>query len=107
MILVSPTFHIVDGSWLHLISLLVCSVLVALVAIGLRIRPLLYAGTAFLVTDVIAMVVRSSLDHTELLWLYGLGAGAAVIALAAFFENHRANVLARMRTLSAELHTWE
>ena len=107
MILVSPTFHIVDGSWLHLISLLVCSVLVALVAIGLRIRPLLYAGTAFLVADVIAMVVRSSLDHTELLWLYGLGAGAAVIALAAFFENHRANVLARMRTLSAELHTWD
>lgn len=107
MILVSPTFHIVGGSWLHVFSLMVCAIAVSLVAIGLRIRPLLYAGTAFLVADLIAMVVFGVKDHPDLLWLVGLGAGAAVIALAAFFENQRANVMSRMRLLAAELDTWE
>lgn len=107
MILVSPVFHIATGSWLHLFSLLVCSTIVALVAIGLRIRPLLYTGTAFLIADLIAMVVRGTIDNPDLLWLVGLGAGAGVIALAAFFERKRDNVMSRMRLLSAELGTWD
>ena len=107
MILVSPVFHIATGSWLHLFSLLVCSTLVALAAIGFRIRPLLYTGTAFLVADLIAMVVRGTIDNPDLLWLVGLAAGAGVIALAAFFERKRDNVLSRMRLLTTELATWE
>ena len=34
IVLVSPLFHIIDGSWIHLVSLLVLCVLVVLLAIG-------------------------------------------------------------------------
>ncbi|MFK7819410.1 MAG: hypothetical protein AB8G99_11880 [Planctomycetaceae bacterium] len=107
MILVSPTFHIVDGSWLHMFSLLVCAIVVSLVAIGLRIRPLLYAGTAFLIADIVAMVVFGVSDHPDKLWLFGLAAGIAVIALGAFFESQRANLMSRVRLLATELDAWE
>jgi hypothetical protein len=106
-ILVSPTFHIVSGSWLHLISLMVCSVLVALLAIGLRLRALVYSGTAFLIADLVAMVIRGSIDHPNLLWLAGLGIGASVITLGAICENHRESLLARLRLMAAELQTWK
>ena len=42
-----------------------------------------------------------------LMFIGGLGLGVAVIALAAICENHRDRVLARIRTLSAALATWE
>ncbi|MFM9963225.1 MAG: hypothetical protein ACKV2Q_18610 [Planctomycetaceae bacterium] len=106
-ILVSPTFHIVSGSWLHLISLMVCSVLVSLLAIGLRVRVLVYSGTAFLIADLIAMVIRGSIDHPNLLWIAGLGIGASVITLGAICENHRESLLSRLRLLTAELQSWE
>ena len=106
-ILVSPTFHIVSGSWLHLISLMVCSVLIALLAIGLRLRVLVYSGTAFLIADLFAMVIRGSIDHPNLLWLAGLGIGAAVITLGAICENHRESLLTRLRVMAAELQTWQ
>ncbi len=106
-ILVSPTFHIVSGSWLHLISLMVCSVLVALLAIGLRLRALVYSGTAFLIADLVAMVIRGSIDHPNLLWLAGLGIGTAVITLGAICENHRESLLARLRLMAAELQSWK
>jgi hypothetical protein len=105
-ILVSPTFHIVSGSWLHLISLMVCSVLVALLAIGLRLRALVYSGTAFLIADLFAMVIRGSIDHPNLLWIAGLGIGAAVITLGAICENHRESLLSRLRLMAAELQSW-
>ncbi len=107
MILVSPTFHIVGGSWLHLMSLMVCSVIVSLLAIGLRLRALLYSGTAFLVADLVAMVIRGSIDHPNLLWLAGLAVGASVITLGAICENHRERLLTRLRTLAAELQSWQ
>lgn len=106
-ILVSPTFHIVSGSWLHLISLMVCSVVIALLAIGLRLRVLVYSGTAFLIADLFAMVIRGSIDHPNLLWLAGLGIGAAVITLGAICENHRESLLTRLRVMAAELQTWK
>eukprot|EP00913_Durusdinium_trenchii_P008980 g8446.t1 len=89
VILVSPVFHIVAGSWIHLVTLMVASIVVTLIAIGLRIRAITYTGTAFLVADVVAMVVRGSIDHPMLLWVVGILAGAGVIALAAYCEKHR------------------
>jgi len=106
-ILVSPTFHIVGGSWLHLFSLMIASVLITLVAMGLRVRALIYTGTAFLMADLIAMVVRGSLNQTSVLWIAGILVGTAVIALAAYCERHREQMLQRLRILSAELQTWE
>jgi hypothetical protein len=106
VILVSPVFEILSGSWLHLITLLGLSVLVILLAIGLRIRTLVYVGTAFLFADLVAMVVQSAIANPGMLWIGGLGIGVAVIALAAICENHREQLLSKIRILSAELATW-
>ena len=107
VILVSPVFHIVDGSWLHLFSLMVASVGVVLLAIGLRVRALMYTGTAFLVADLVAMVVRGSIDDPNVLWISGLALGAAVIALGAWCERNREALVERMRFLTDVLKQWE
>lgn len=107
IILVSPVFDILSGSWAHLLSLLVLSTLVVLLSIGLRLRALMYTGTAFILADLTGMIFRATEDRMSLLWIGGLGLGVAVIALAAICENHRDRVLARIRTLSAALATWE
>jgi hypothetical protein len=106
-ILVSPVFEIMGGSWLHLLTLMVFSVVIVLLAIGLRLKALMYTGTAFLLADLVAMVVRSTIDNPSLLWICGVVLGAAVIGLAAFCENHRDRLLQRIRFLSAELATWQ
>ena len=107
VILVSPTFHIVGGSWWHLFSLMVASVVIAVVAIGLHIRALLYTGTAFLAADLVSIVVRGSLNNPNLLWIAGLGLGAAVVALAAVCENNREKLQQRLRMVSASLAQWD
>jgi hypothetical protein len=107
VILVSPTFHIVGGSWLHLFSLMLASVAIILTAMGLRVRALMYTGAAFLVADLVAMVVRGSIDDPNVLWIAGLTLGAAVIALAAVCERNREELLDRMRLLSETLKNWE
>jgi hypothetical protein len=107
VILVSPTFHIVGGSWPHLVSLLVASVGIVLLAIALRVRALMYAGAGFLMADLVAMIVRGSLAHPNLLWIVGLGVGAFVVALAAVCENRREQLQQRLRIVSAALRQWE
>ena len=106
MILVSPTFHIVQGSWLHLFALMVTSVIVILVSMGLRIRALMYTGVAFLAADLAAMIIRGSVDRPILLWVAGIGLGASVLALGAICELKREQVLQRVRAVSAALGTW-
>jgi hypothetical protein len=106
MILVSPVFHIVTGSWWHILTLMVVSVLLALTAILLRVRSLLYTSTAFLLADLVAMVARGSVDEPNVLWAVGVLLGAAIIALGAACENHRESILARLRYLAAELEQW-
>ncbi|MBL9081965.1 MAG: hypothetical protein JNK76_09185 [Planctomycetales bacterium] len=107
VILVSPTFHIVDGSWLHLFSLMVAAVVVLLAGIGLRTRAMVYAGTAFLLADLAAMVVRGSIDHPELLWVAGLGLGAAILGLGAACELGRERVQQRVRAIGSALESWK
>lgn len=107
VILVSPTFHIVEGSWLHIGTLMVAAVVVTLLAIGLRARPLMFTGTGFLAADVVAMVVRGTIDRPQLLWLVGIALGLTVIALAASCEKHREDVRQRLRLIAAELQQWE
>ncbi|MBI5758781.1 MAG: hypothetical protein HZA46_09705 [Planctomycetales bacterium] len=107
VILVSPTFDVVSGSWLHILCLMVSSVALTLLAMGLRVRALMYTGTAFLVADLLAMLVHGSLRHVDVLWIAGLALGAAVLSLAAFCENHRELLHQRLRLLAAELEAWE
>ncbi|MBL8809223.1 MAG: hypothetical protein JNM43_03515 [Planctomycetaceae bacterium] len=106
-ILVSPVFQVLDGSWIHMLSLMALGVLIVLLSIGLHLKALLFTGTAFIAADLIAMSVRSSLDSPILLWLGGLALGLGVIGIAAFCENHRDRVLSRIRHLTAVLATWE
>jgi hypothetical protein len=106
-ILVSPTFHIVEGSWLHLMTLMVAAVCVTLLSIGLHVRALMYTGTAFLVADLLAMVIRGGIDRPNILWIAGIALGSAVILLGALCENHREAVLQRLQMLAAELETWQ
>ncbi len=105
-VLCSPVPQVLGGSWIHIFVLMLISVAVILVAIGLRIRSLVYAGSAFLLADLVAMVIRSTIHNVDLLWICGVVLGIGVIALAAFCENHREKLLARIRMLSAELATW-
>jgi hypothetical protein len=107
VILVSPTFHIVVGSWAHLFTLMVASVGVVLLAIGLRVRALIYTGTAFLLADLVAMVVRGSIDNARVLWIAGLALGAAVLTLGAVCERNREDLLQRMRAVAEVLQDWE
>lgn len=106
VILVSPTFEILDGSWIHLFTLMLASVSIALMAIGLRIRALMYAGTAFLLADLVALVVRGSIDQPNFLWMAGIVLGMGVVALGAICESHREGLLSRLRMVAAELETW-
>jgi hypothetical protein len=106
VILVSPTFHIMTGSWLHLFTLMAASVGVTLMSIGLRARALMYTGIAFLVADLLAMLVRGSIDRPNLLWIAGIGLGTAVVVLAALCENRREVLMQRLRILTAELESW-
>ncbi|MDA1050058.1 MAG: hypothetical protein O3C40_06210 [Planctomycetota bacterium] len=105
-ILVSPTFHIVDQTWLHLIALMVLATCVLLISIGLRLRALMYTGAAFLIADLIAMVICGGIDHPNLLWIAGIGFGAAIITLGAICENNRERLLQRMRIVSAQMEQW-
>ncbi len=106
-ILVSPCFEILGGSWLHIVSLMILSVLVILIAIGLRLRALIHVGVAFLCVDLIAMVIRSSIDRPGMLWVTGLVVGASVIMVGATCEHYRESLLSRIRILSDELSTWQ
>ena len=105
-IMSSPMFEVIGGSWIHMLVLMILSVLVIFLAIGLRVRALVYVASASLLVDLVAMVVRSSIGNLNLLWIVGVGLGIAVIALAAVCENHRDKLLAKIRMLSAELATW-
>ena len=105
-ILCSPLLEVLGGSWIHILSLMFLSVAVILIAIGLRIRSLVYAGSAFLFVDLVAMVIRSTMHNLNLLWICGVVLGIGVIVLAAFCENHREKLLAQIRMVSAELATW-
>lgn len=106
IILVSPIFQILHGSWWHILSLMVLAVCVVLIAIGLRIRSLMYTGVAFLFADLLAMLVRSAIDNPDFLWISGLGIGIGVIGIAALCEIYREKLLSRVRYLSSELATW-
>ena len=106
VILVSPLWNILDGSWVPYFTLMAASMAIILLAMGLRIRSLLYIGTAFLLGDLMAILVRGCLDKPDLLWVAGIGLGTVVIVLAAVCERKREHIVARIQSLSAALQQW-
>jgi len=106
-VLVSPLWHILDGGWLPYFTLMAASMAITLLGMGLRIRSLLYIGTAFLVGDLTAILVRGCFDHPDLLWLAGIGLGTTVLVLAAVCERKREQIVMRIQSLSAALQQWD
>lgn len=107
LVLMSPLWHILDGGWLPYFTLMAASTAVTLVAMGLRIRSLLYIGAAFLMGDLTAILVRGCFDHPDLLWLAGIGLGTTVLLLAAICERKREQIVIRIQNLSAALQQWK
>lgn len=107
VVLVSPVFEMLDGSWLPYLTLLIAATLTILVAIGLRVRALIYTGIGFLLADLAGMIVRGCVDQPQLLWVAGLGLGTAVVVIGALAEMKREKLLARVRTLSLALEAWD
>lgn len=105
-ILVAPIPHILGGSWVHILSLMVVAVCVLLLGLGLKTRALAYTGSAFLVVDLVAMVARGTVDQPSLLWIAGVALGLAVVILAAVCERHREQLAQRLRLVAATLETW-
>ncbi|WP_437185324.1 hypothetical protein SH668x_002425 [Planctomicrobium sp. SH668] len=106
-ILASPTFEILGGSWVHMLTLMLTSVLMIVVSIGARMKTTMYCATAFLVADMIAVVVHGSMTNPNLLWIVGLVVGFSIIALAAYCEKYRESILSRIRLISADLESWK
>ena len=107
VILVSPLWHILDGHWLAYFTLMAASMAVTLLAMGLRVRSLLYIGSAFLLGDLLAILVRGCLDHPDLLWVAGLGLGTMVIILGAVCERKREQIIIRIQGLQEALKQWQ
>ena len=107
MILMSPVTQLMNDGWVPALTLLATSVILILLAIGLKLRALVYAGSAALAVALLTMVLKSRVDYPFVPWLCGIGLGMAVIGIAAFCENHREKVLSRIRFVSAELATWK
>jgi hypothetical protein len=105
-ILGAPALRIGEGDWFSLLLLMVLSVGVILLAISLRVRALMYSGMAFLLADLIALVIHRSVENPYLLWGAGMSVGAAVVVLAAYCERHREQLLQKIRFVSAQLETW-
>ncbi|HEY2840514.1 MAG TPA: hypothetical protein VGJ26_15260 [Pirellulales bacterium] len=107
IVLVSPVFEMLDGSWLPFLTLMIASIVTILLAIGLRVRALIYTGLGFLLADLAGMIVRGCVDHPQLLWVAGLGLGTGVLVLGALAELKREKLLARVRVLSLALEAWD
>ena len=85
--------------------LLALSLAGALLGIMLRIRAFLYLGSGFALMALITMVWHASaaIEQTWPWWLFGIGAGIALLALFALFEKKRTE----MTALIAHLRQWE
>jgi|GEM_PF-1977631 len=105
-ILGAPALRIGEGDWISLLLLMVLSVGVILLAISLRVRALMYSGMAFLLADLIALVIHRSVENPHLLWVGGMSVGATVVVLAAYCERHREQLLQKIRFVSTQLETW-
>jgi hypothetical protein len=90
--------------WLPMVLMLL-AVAGALLGVLLRIRSFLILGVVFLVVDIISLIRYAAVDlgQTWLWYVSMIALGAAIIAVFAFFEKRRNDVLAAMK----KLRTWE
>jgi hypothetical protein len=90
--------------WLPIVLMLL-AVAGALLGVLLRIRSFLILGIVFLVIDILSLIRYAAVDlgQTWLWYVSMIALGAAIIAVFAFFEKRRNDVLAAMQ----KLKKWE
>jgi hypothetical protein len=89
-----------ESLWLPLI-LISFSVLGVALGIALRIRSFLFLGLTFLSLVLTTMIWYASIrqQHMWVFWIFCIGLGLAVLAMVAFYEKRRNDVLAAVRQL--------
>lgn len=90
--------------WLPMI-LIGLSVLGVALGIALRIRSFLFLGITFLTLVLATMIWYAAIEqqHMWIFWIFCIGLGIVVLALVAFYEKRRNDVLAAVR----QLKQWE
>jgi len=91
----------VGNSWLLPLVLAALSVAGVLAGILLRIRSFVLLGVVFLTVVILTMIWHAAvgLGHTWIWYLSGIVLGLAIIALFAYFEKHRHDVLAALEKI--------
>lgn len=104
VIYLSSTFNMfyvgLGNSWILPLVLMVLSVVGVLLGILLRVRPFLLLGVAFLLVVISSMIWHAAvtLGNTWIWYVSGIVLGIAIIALFAFFEKRRQDVLAALES---------
>ena len=95
-----------DASWALWLCVLVCVIGVA-AGIVLRIRSYVFLGTAFLVTSVVANLVRYGIRDPRAGAIFLSGLGLLVVGFMVLVTTRRAELLARYRSVQQLLARWE
>jgi hypothetical protein len=76
-----------------------------LAGIVLRVRGFLFLGAGFLFLDIFAMIWHAAVDLTQtwVWWVSGIVLGIAIVALFAFFEKRRGDVV----RLIEDIKSWD
>ena len=75
--------------------------------LALRIRALLYVGTAVFILNALNQLVLLNSLYPFTKWVVGILVGSALIWIAASFETRREQVITLIRDWTQELETWE
>lgn len=95
-----------DASWALWLCVLICVIGVA-AGIVLRIRSYVFLGTAFLVTSVVANLVRYGIRDPRAGAIFLSGLGLLVVGFMVLVTTRRAELLARYRSVQQLLARWE
>ncbi len=95
-----------EGSWPMLICVAVCVVGVA-AGVALRIRSYVYLGTGFLVTTVVANLVRHGVRDPRLGAVFLSALGLLVVGFMVVFTARRAELAKRYHRVRRLLEQWE
>lgn len=95
-----------DAAWALWLCVLVCVIGVA-AGIVLRIRSYVFLGTAFLVTSVVANLVRYGIREPRAGAIFLSALGLLVVGFMVLVTTKRAELLARYRLVQQLLARWE
>lgn len=95
-----------DAPWLLFLCVLLC-VLGVGAGVALRIRSFVTLGTAFLVTTVVATLVRWGVREPRLGALFLSGLGLAVVAFMVLVTTKRTELLERYQRVRGALERWQ